>query len=222
MGVRRRGLGRVPRPAMRSPGRPSVAGREDRQRFGKRSRAVRRVRAAARAGVSSAVGARWFREGGGMATISLAPLSGRYLSSPSGRRSRCCGCSSTGCERSNSGSEGTRRRSRVSFGGCESTARRDLAVDALADMHGVGGSAPWGMKSIVRIAPQVGLDDHGFVAVRAGAAAHVRRIARFVNGEGSAFSWKSNRRRSVPARDAGLWSTRRSRPGESSSRERER
>ena len=29
-------------------------------------------------GVSPTVGCRWFREGGGMPTISLAPLSGRY------------------------------------------------------------------------------------------------------------------------------------------------
>jgi transposase, IS30 family len=32
------------------------------------------------AGVSPAVGSRWFRDGGGMPPISLAPLSGRYLS----------------------------------------------------------------------------------------------------------------------------------------------
>jgi hypothetical protein len=32
------------------------------------------------AGVSPAVGVRWFREGGGMPSISQAPLSGRYLS----------------------------------------------------------------------------------------------------------------------------------------------
>jgi transposase len=36
--------------------------------------------AAAAAGVSQAVGSRWFRDGGGMPPISLAPLSGRYLS----------------------------------------------------------------------------------------------------------------------------------------------
>ena len=36
--------------------------------------------AAAVAGVASAVGTRWFREGGGMPTVSPAPLSGRYLS----------------------------------------------------------------------------------------------------------------------------------------------
>ena len=32
------------------------------------------------AGVASAVGTRWFREAGGMPTVSPAPLSGRYLS----------------------------------------------------------------------------------------------------------------------------------------------
>lgn len=69
------------RPPMRSPGRPPVARREHRQRFwlaiteGKASED-----AAAAAGVSPAVGTRWFREGGGMSTVSLAPVSGRYLS----------------------------------------------------------------------------------------------------------------------------------------------
>ncbi len=33
-----------------------------------------------RGGVSAAVGVRWFREGGGMPSVSLAPASGRYLS----------------------------------------------------------------------------------------------------------------------------------------------
>ncbi len=32
------------------------------------------------AGVSPAVGTRWFRDGGGIRPVSLAPLSGRYLS----------------------------------------------------------------------------------------------------------------------------------------------
>jgi IS30 family transposase len=36
--------------------------------------------AAELAGVSEPVGVRWFRDGGGMPTVSLAPLSGRYLS----------------------------------------------------------------------------------------------------------------------------------------------
>jgi hypothetical protein len=36
--------------------------------------------AAAEAGVSGPVGVRWFREGGGMPSVTLAPASGRYLS----------------------------------------------------------------------------------------------------------------------------------------------
>jgi IS30 family transposase len=38
------------------------------------------VDAAAEAGVRPEIGVRWFRKGGGMPTVSLAPLSGRYLS----------------------------------------------------------------------------------------------------------------------------------------------
>jgi Helix-turn-helix domain len=64
-----------------SPGRPSTARREDRQRFWRAIAAGwSSVDAAAAAGVSQAVGSRWFRDGGGMPPISLAPLSGRYLS----------------------------------------------------------------------------------------------------------------------------------------------
>jgi IS30 family transposase len=61
--------------------RPSVARREDRQRFwGEIAAGRSSEEAAAAAGVSQAVGSRWFRDGGGMPSISLAPLSGRYLS----------------------------------------------------------------------------------------------------------------------------------------------
>src|SRR5487761_807668 len=68
---------------MWSPGRPSVARREDRQRFWRAIAAGGSTEAAAaEAGVSQAVGSRWFRDGGGMPPISLAPLSGRYLSFP--------------------------------------------------------------------------------------------------------------------------------------------
>src|SRR3712207_2403434 len=69
----------------RSPGRPGVAQRENRRRFwaaialGQSSEA-----AALEVGVSQAVGARWFREAGGMPPKILAPSSkppsGRYLS----------------------------------------------------------------------------------------------------------------------------------------------
>jgi hypothetical protein len=82
MGARkRRAADRAGRPALRSPGRPPVGRREHRQRFwvaiasGSSSED-----AGVAAGVSPAVGSRWFREGGGMPTLGRAPLSGRYLS----------------------------------------------------------------------------------------------------------------------------------------------
>jgi transcriptional regulator with XRE-family HTH domain len=66
---------------MWSPGRPSTARREDRQQFWRAIAAGWSSEdAAAAVGVSQAVGSRWFRDGGGMPPISLAPLSGRNLS----------------------------------------------------------------------------------------------------------------------------------------------
>jgi hypothetical protein len=65
----------------RSPGRPPAGRREDRVRFWEAVAAGATTVGAARlAGVSAIVGVGWFREGGGMPTLSLAPLSGRYLS----------------------------------------------------------------------------------------------------------------------------------------------
>ena len=82
MGVRERQRAvRAMRGQIWSPGRPSTARREDRQRFWRAIAAgSSSEEAAAAAGVSQAVGSRWFRDGGGMPPISLAPLSGRYLS----------------------------------------------------------------------------------------------------------------------------------------------
>jgi IS30 family transposase len=78
---RKRGSDRADRPAMRSPGRPTAGRREHRQRFWAAiASGLASEDAAAVAGVSAAVGVRWFREGGGMPSVSLAPLSGRYLS----------------------------------------------------------------------------------------------------------------------------------------------
>jgi IS30 family transposase len=66
---------------MRSLGRPPVGRREHRQRFWEAiARGLASEDAGVVAGVSPAVGTRWFRESGGMPSISLAPLSGRYLS----------------------------------------------------------------------------------------------------------------------------------------------
>ena len=65
---------------MWSPGRPSTARREDRVRFWEAiARGVSSEEAAGVAGVSQAVGSRWFRQAGGMPPICLAPVSERYL-----------------------------------------------------------------------------------------------------------------------------------------------
>ncbi len=78
-------LGSVGRGALRSPGRPGVARREERRRlWASIAAGLSSEDAAAGAGVSPAVGARWFREAGGMPPAALAPSSkppsGRYLS----------------------------------------------------------------------------------------------------------------------------------------------
>ncbi|MDH4283490.1 MAG: IS30 family transposase [Myxococcales bacterium] len=78
---KRRKSDRAGRPAMHSPGRPSVARREEQQAFWKAIAAgLSSEDAAVSCGVSPPVGVRWFRQGGGMAPIGLAPRSGRYLS----------------------------------------------------------------------------------------------------------------------------------------------
>jgi IS30 family transposase len=80
-GSKRRRSDRAGRAPMRSPGRPPVARREDRQRFwAVVADGMSSEQAGLAAGVSPAVGVRWFREGGGMPSVSRAPLSGRYLS----------------------------------------------------------------------------------------------------------------------------------------------
>ncbi len=66
---------------MRSPGRPPGWQRDQVERFWVEiAKGVASEEAAVSVGVASAVGSRWFREAGGMRPISLAPLSGRYLS----------------------------------------------------------------------------------------------------------------------------------------------
>ena len=78
--IRRRGADRVLRRRMRSPGRPPVGRREHRQRFWEEvARGLSSEEAAVAAGVSPAVGARWFRECGGMPPLNLRPQSRRYL-----------------------------------------------------------------------------------------------------------------------------------------------
>ena len=81
MGRRVQGWERAGRPRMRSPGRPPVWRREHRQRFWAAiARGLSSEEAGVGAGVSPAVGVRWFREGGGMPSVTQCPVSGRYLS----------------------------------------------------------------------------------------------------------------------------------------------
>jgi IS30 family transposase len=80
----RRRSDRALRDKLCSPGRPGVARREERRHFWASIAAgLSSEDAAIDAGVSSPVGARWFREAGGMPPSTLAPwakpLSGRYL-----------------------------------------------------------------------------------------------------------------------------------------------
>jgi IS30 family transposase len=66
---------------IRSPGRPTVAWREDRVRFWAAiARGVSSEEAAVEIGVSQAVGTRWFRQAGGVGPQLAATTSGRYLS----------------------------------------------------------------------------------------------------------------------------------------------
>ncbi len=66
---------------LRSPGRPAVWQRDQLQRFWiEIAKGTTSEDATVAVGVSSPVGSRWFREAGGMRPISLAALSGRYIS----------------------------------------------------------------------------------------------------------------------------------------------
>ena len=72
---------RAMRGQMWSPGRPSTARRRDRIQFWNAiAEGASSEDAAGKAGVSPAVGSRWFRQAGGIPPISLAATSGRYLS----------------------------------------------------------------------------------------------------------------------------------------------
>ena len=68
------------RPAMRSPGRPPIRRDLERAFWRTIAEGLTSEDAAIACGVSGPVGSRWFRERGGMPSIQLTPLSGRYLS----------------------------------------------------------------------------------------------------------------------------------------------
>ena len=71
---------RTGRPAMRSPGRPPARRDLERAFWVKVAEGLSSEDAAVACGVSGPVGSRWFRERGGMPSIQLGALSGRYLS----------------------------------------------------------------------------------------------------------------------------------------------
>jgi IS30 family transposase len=68
------------RPAMRSPGCPPIRRDVERAFWVKIAEGLTSEDAAVACGVSGPVGSRWFRERGGMPSIQLTALSGRYLS----------------------------------------------------------------------------------------------------------------------------------------------
>jgi transposase-like protein len=74
-------LARAVAAGMRGKGRPPAGRREHRVRFWEAiARGASSENAAVEAGVLPAIGVRWFRKGGGMPSLTLAPVSGRYLS----------------------------------------------------------------------------------------------------------------------------------------------
>ena len=80
VGPRQRAV-RLYRGQIPSPGRPTVAWREDRVRFWAGiARGLSSEEAAAAIGVSQPVGTRWFRHAGGVGPSLCAAVSGRYLS----------------------------------------------------------------------------------------------------------------------------------------------
>src|SRR4028119_1148710 len=68
------------RSAMKSPGAPSLRRDVERAFWREIATGLTSEEAAIAVGASQAAGSRWFRERGGMPSLSLTPLSGRYLS----------------------------------------------------------------------------------------------------------------------------------------------
>jgi hypothetical protein len=109
-----------------SPGRPTVAWREDRVRFWEAiARGVMTEDAAVEAGVSSPVAFRWFRHAGGACPPTCRAATCR---SPSARTSRSHGRGASVCGRSLAGWAGARRRSRGSFAATRPRARGDSST----------------------------------------------------------------------------------------------
>src|SRR5271155_493891 len=78
---RSRAIDRAAAAGTRGLGRPPAGRREHRVRLWEAiARGASSENAATEAGVLPSIGVRWFRKGGGMSPLTLAPVSGRYLS----------------------------------------------------------------------------------------------------------------------------------------------
>ena len=111
-------------------GRPPAARREHRQRFWQAvAGGFSSEDAGVVAGVSPAVGTRWFREGGGMRSVSHEPLSGRYLSFAERVELRSCAPKGAVCGRSRGASAVRRRRF---HGSCTVAPRPEHRVTGIA------------------------------------------------------------------------------------------
>ena len=121
MKIQKRRSDRSGRAPLSSPGRPSVAGRDERRRFWAAiAIGLESEDAALEAGVPPAVGARWFRKAGGYHPRCLDNRPNRSRAgiprSRSGRKSRFFARRATQCGKSLAGSGGQRRRSHGSCG----------------------------------------------------------------------------------------------------------
>ena len=121
MNIRKRRSDRSRRVRLFSPGRPPVAGREERRRFWAAIAAgTASEDAAVGVGVPQAVGTRWFRKAGGMPPsmfgLSAKPLCGRYVSFAEREEIALLRVRATPCRRSLAGSGEWHRQSPESCG----------------------------------------------------------------------------------------------------------
>lgn len=131
MDSKKRRSDRCTRAQLRSPGRPPVASRHERELFWRYVAAGMGSEAAAvEAGASQLVGSRWFREAGGMprrySGARPSPCRADICRWRNGKRSRCCWCRGMASARSRAGSAVRRRPSRARSGAMPPRVVRNL------------------------------------------------------------------------------------------------
>ena len=187
---RRRRSDRSGRAPLMSPGRPSVAGRDERRRFWVAIAAgTTSEDAAIKVGVSQAVETRWFREAGGMPPSrsdnrrSRSPAGIFRL--PSGRRSRSFACRATPCRRSPASSGEQRRRSP---GSCGAMLPPGAVAWSIAQQRRNG-------RRAIRSPSKAGeaCAQYGIANLRGGAIAGVVVAPSGALVPGPAVSWKGRR-----------------------------